>query len=82
MTTVERETDDRRPVAALPTFTRARRAHQRVPGGGIADRVAQRARAEPVDDRHRPEAGHGRVVQVPIERLERLLHAGTAQVER
>jgi hypothetical protein len=46
------------------------------------DRVTERASAQAVDDRHRPETGHGGIVEIAIERLERLVHPGTAQVER
>jgi hypothetical protein len=51
-------------------------------GRGAAHGIAKRTRAEAVDDRDRGEPRDRRVVQVTIERVERLVDAGTAQVER
>ena len=57
-------------------------SHQWVRRHGLADRVAQRPGAQAVDDQDRGQSGQGRVVEVATERLERLLDAGSAQVQR
>ena len=74
--------DDRRPVAALAPFARADRLDQRVARRLGPDRVAQGARAEAVDDRSPAQARQRRVVEVALERLQRLLDPRAAQVER
>ena len=48
----------------------------------LADRVAQRPGAEAVDHDDLVEAGQRRVVEVAVQGLERLVHAGAAEVER
>ena len=76
------ELDDRRPVAALAALAGPHRLHQRVAAGRRADRVAQRAGPHPVDDQDLVEPGQAGVVEVAVERVERLVHPGPAQVER
>ena len=76
------ELDDRRPVAALAALTGPHRLHQRVAAGRRADRVAQRAGAHPVDDQGLVEPCQTGVVEVAVERLERLLDPRPAKVER
>src|SRR5437870_9038554 len=76
------EPDDRRPVPALTPLARTDLAHERMAGGIRSHGVPQRARTEPVDDRHPIEPRERRVVDVAAERLERLLHARATQVER
>ncbi len=73
--------DDGRSVATLAALAGADLAGERMGGGLAADRVAQRSGAKPVDDRDPFQAGQRRVVEVAGQRVERLLHAGAAQVE-
>ena len=72
---------DARPVAAFATVAGSPLPHERVAAERRSHGVAQRARAVAVDDRDALRAGHGRLVQVAVERLERLVDPGAAQVE-
>ena len=76
------ELDDRRPVAALAALAGAQRLDQRMVGRRRPDGVAHGAGPHPVDDDDLVEPGQPRVVEIAGQRLERLVDARAAQVER
>ena len=72
---------ERGAVAALAALARPERRHERDGRRRRADGVAQGAGAQAVDDVDLVEARERGVVEVAIERLERLVDPGAAQVE-
>src|SRR5206468_11360210 len=69
-------------VAALAALAGPGRGDERIGGGALADRVAERPRPEAVDDDDLVETGEGGVVEVAVERRERLLDTGATEIER
>src|SRR5687767_10882528 len=73
--------DDGGAVAALAALAGAPWLDERVAAQLGAQRIAQPARAVAVNDGHLGRPGERRVIQVLIQRLERLVYARAAQVE-
>ena len=73
---------DARPISALPSLAWAPILDQRVIAEDRPHGIAHGAGTVAVDDREPGGAGHAGAVDVAIQRLERLIDAGAAQVER